>query len=327
MNRVPRISVIMPAYNAARYLRQAVTSILDQTFPDFEFIIIDDGSTDASAEILSEFASVDHRVRVLSRTNTGIVGALNDGIAIARGELLARMDADDIAISSRFERQIAYLDTHPKCVAVGSSVFIMDEDGNEIVLDSEPTEHEQIEEKLLNGQGSLCHPTVVMRTEIVRRVGAYREQYRLAQDMDLFLRLGELGRLANIREPLLRYRWHLASITHRKNILEGARTRAAMVQEACRRRNIPERVLPVPSVLLAEKSEKDLIIEHYHRWSYAAAKAGRFDIARKYALAAWRLQPSRKKNWWALCNSLAGIDLTARLTSCFQQMRFWRRAQ
>src|SRR4051812_2021202 len=102
----PAITVLMPVYNAARYLTEAVTSILAQTFKDFEFVIVDDGSTDRSKKILERFAQQDWRIKLISRPNTGIVGALNDGIAGSRGDFIARMDADDVAHMMRLERQI-----------------------------------------------------------------------------------------------------------------------------------------------------------------------------------------------------------------------------
>ena len=115
----PKTSVVMPMYNAERYVAGATGSILAQTFTDFEFVIVNDGSTDRSLEIVRHYERLDARVRVLSRPNTGIVGALNDGLSLARGEYIARMDADDIAYPHRLERQATYLDDHPDCVAVG----------------------------------------------------------------------------------------------------------------------------------------------------------------------------------------------------------------
>src|SRR4051794_24772902 len=112
----PPISVLLAVYNGGRYLRAAVDSILTQTFTDFEFIIIDDGSTDGSLATLREFAQRDPRINLVSRPNKGLTVTLNEGIALARGEFLARMDADDIALPQRFEKQIAYLRDHPECV-------------------------------------------------------------------------------------------------------------------------------------------------------------------------------------------------------------------
>src|SRR5205823_4798077 len=120
---IPVISVVMPVYNAASYVADAVKSIMAQTFDDFEFIAVNDGSTDRSEAILNEFARADRRIRVISRANTGIVGALNDGIAAAEAELIARMDADDVSSPQRLQRQLAYMQAHPECVALGGRVI------------------------------------------------------------------------------------------------------------------------------------------------------------------------------------------------------------
>jgi glycosyltransferase involved in cell wall biosynthesis len=320
------VSVLIPVYNAERYLRCALDSIIVQSHSKFEVVVIDDGSTDSSFQILREYSRRDSRVKAYSQPNTGIVGALNAALRLASGEFLARMDADDIALPERLENQLAYLEEHRECVAVGSSVIIMDEGGNDIYVDEAPSEHERIEMILLSGKGALCHPTVMMRASAVRKVGGYREEYGLAQDLDLFLRLGELGHLGNIREPLLRYRWHLESISHRKNQHGASAARAALVREACKRRGIAEIRLPTLPECVTPPSKVDTLIEHYHRWSVKAAEAGRLAIARKYALRALRVAPYRKKCWWVLCNSILGRRMTLVVTKCYRMSRSWRSA-
>src|ERR1051326_2264165 len=128
-SRPPFVSVLVPVYNAARYLDVAISSVLRQTFSDFELIAVDDGSKDDSKKILEHFSANDARIRVISRPNTGIVGALNDGLAVARGEFIARMDADDVALPGRFQAQLDYLRGHPDCIAVGTAVQIIDARG------------------------------------------------------------------------------------------------------------------------------------------------------------------------------------------------------
>src|SRR3954468_5693657 len=120
----PTVSVLLAVYNARRYLRQAIDSILAQTFTDFEFIIIDDGSTDDTLAILREYEKRDGRIRLISRPNKGLTTTLNEGLALARGEFLARMDGDDVALPTRFEKQVTYLRDHPECVLVGSRVLL-----------------------------------------------------------------------------------------------------------------------------------------------------------------------------------------------------------
>ena len=126
---VPAVSVLMPVYNAQRYVAEAVQSILTQTMGDFEFIIIDDGSTDDSTRILRDWAQRDSRIRLVSRPNTGLCVALNEGLAMANGRYIARMDADDISLPQRFALQLEYLKTHEKLVCIGGSFLLIDAAG------------------------------------------------------------------------------------------------------------------------------------------------------------------------------------------------------
>ena len=199
MNSRPAVSVVMPVYNAQRYLAEAVDSILAQTWRDFEFVIVDDGSTDRSPKLLERYAVRDSRIKLIRRPNTGIVGALNDGLAAASGELVARMDADDVALPERFEKQVAYLAEHPEVVALGSRVTGVDPYGCVLFHSEHKLAHEEIDAGLLRGVGwAIVHPAAMLRREAVAKVGGYRKEFQWVEDLDLFLRLGEAGRLANL---------------------------------------------------------------------------------------------------------------------------------
>src|SRR5439155_11608891 len=130
MYSTPKISVVMPAYNAGAYLRDAVNSILDQTFRDFEFIIVNDGSSDDTALILQEYEKIDSRVRVFHQENQGMIAALNRGCRMARGKYIARMDADDISFPRRFEKQLEYIERHPQIGMLGTWVYNVDDKGS-----------------------------------------------------------------------------------------------------------------------------------------------------------------------------------------------------
>lgn len=213
----PGISVLMPIYNTDRYVAEAIESILGQTFEDFEFIIVDDGSTDRSLEIIRQYERSDRRIRVLSRPNTGIVGALNDGLALARGELIARMDADDVAYPRRFHRQVAYLSDHPECVAVGSLVGYIDGNGQptDIGYGEVPLDHAGIDSNwhMYGIGGGISHPTALLRKKALQKIGGYHDIFA-AEDADLFMRMAEVGKLANVPEVLLNYRWHGGNVTY-----------------------------------------------------------------------------------------------------------------
>jgi glycosyltransferase involved in cell wall biosynthesis len=249
----------MPVYNAERFLEQAVESILAQSFADFEFLIVDDGSTDSSLAILQEYAAADPRIRVVSRPNTGYLIALNEMLGRARGEFLARMDADDVALPERFAAQVEYLREHPECVVVGSTVRFIDEvgrqaglghaplgeDGRQTELGREPRGHEELEDEGLSGSCPICHPTVLMRREAVLRIGGYRHEAYLCEDMDLWLRLAEIGKLASLTQVLLHYRLHSKSVSERCQDTQRDRMRWVS-NDACARRGIAPRFVARP---------------------------------------------------------------------------------
>lgn len=203
----PAVSVLMPVYNGERFLVEAIESILGQTFADFEFVIVDDGSTDSSPAILADYASRDLRIRVLSQANTGIVAALNRGLAECRAPLVARMDADDISLPTRLERQVAFLAVHPHVAVVGTAFQLVSETGSAGPVVRHARAHHAIRRGLRHGN-CLGHPTVMMRREAIVAVGGYREFLRHAEDYDLWARVAERYELANISDCLLLYRVH-----------------------------------------------------------------------------------------------------------------------
>ncbi len=212
MKAVP-VSILMPVYNAARYLADSVESMLTQTFGDFEFIVVDDGSTDSSLEQLREYERSDARIRVIHRANTGIVGALNDGLAIAKGNLVARMDADDVCMPERLRLQVALMEQAPEIVACGTGWRFVRSDGTPGAQARIFEDHTRIERSLLLGHAqAILHPAVIMRATAVRGIGGYREHMKnLNEDLDLFLRLAMTGKLANVPQVLVHYRRHEAS--------------------------------------------------------------------------------------------------------------------
>lgn len=209
---MPSISILLPVYNAESFLEDAVLSILQQTFSDFELILIDDGSTDGSKQIVRQLAVRDSRIRLVQRPNKGLIATLNEGIALARSPLIARMDADDIALPHRLERQCTYLKSHPETVAIGSYVQFMDRCGHTYRTKYLPA-GEGLRKAFLWGC-PIMHPTVMMRTEAVREAGGYSPEFPSAEDYALWLRLLSLGGIDNIPEVLLSYRVHGSSISH-----------------------------------------------------------------------------------------------------------------
>ncbi len=205
----------MPYYNAAAFLNEAVSSILNQTFSDFELIILDDASTDESVDIIQQHLD-DPRVRYYrNEKNQGIVHNLNKGLSLARADIIARMDGDDVAELNRFELQYNFLQHHPDIAAVGSYVRIIDENGVVIDQRTKLTDVEAIRQTVLV-YSPLVHPAAMYRRDIIAKVGGYRQQYLYNEDIDLWYRLiGNGYAISNVPEYLLRYRYHGASTAHR----------------------------------------------------------------------------------------------------------------
>lgn len=281
------MSIILPVWNGERFLAQAIESVLGQTFDSFELLVVDDGSTDRSRDIARDFARRDRRMVLLDREHSGIVGALNAGLRAARGEYIARMDADDVASPRRLEKQIAFLDAHADCVAVGSDLTVIDEDGGAVGVIRFPATHAEIVAAMLDGSlVTVAHPTIVMRREAVLAAGGYSASGFPSEDLDLWLRLIELGRLANVGEPLLSYRRHARAV----GVVERARQEAnstAMINEARERRGL-RRLKP----RAASHSIHDNAYATYHfDCARIALSSGRRGTALRHALASIRHAP------------------------------------
>lgn len=203
----PALSVVMPVYNAAGHLRQAIDSVLGQTFSDFELLLLDDGSSDDGAAILASY-QIDPRVRLLpSSSNQGLIATLHRGFAAARAPLLARMDADDVCAPERFARQVEFLRTHPEVDIVGCAIRFF---GNTVEprVFTFPCEHEQIRVAMLF-YCPLAHPALMLRRGLVDEgLMVFDEAFRHAEDLHLWSRLLLRKRAANLPQCLLDYRLH-----------------------------------------------------------------------------------------------------------------------
>lgn len=290
----------MPVFNAARYVSEAIESILVQTKQEFELLVVDDQSTDSSLEIIREYEKKDSRVRVIENLNKGLAHARNAGSLSARGEFIAVMDADDVALPERFERQVAFLNRHPDCVAVGAQSLLITESGDLIGECLRPYEHDEIERVFLEGRAGIIAPNAMIRARSFRRVSGYRQTYEYAEDLDLFLRLARVGRLANIPEILLKYRVHVKSVSRKNSAIQRQRAIAAL-EEAYAARGIefPEEVR---SKLLQIRS----VAEWHARFARQAKRQGRFGEACRHAFMAVRLAPHRRFAWRVLLASLYG---------------------
>jgi glycosyltransferase involved in cell wall biosynthesis len=235
---MPAVSVVMPVWNAQSFLCEAIESILDQRFRDFELIVIDDGSADRSLDIMYRYACSDRRLRIHSEHHRGVPATLNFGCALAQGSFIARMDADDIALPDRFALQVAFLQDHASVAVLGTQLERIREDGSYIDTTYVPLDHVEIAAHM---QEYCClhHPTVMLRAEALRSLGGYRVAFLAAEDHDLWLRAAERFELANLADILLRYRIHTQAISFQK--LEQQVISALAAETSARLRRAGER--------------------------------------------------------------------------------------
>ncbi len=303
----PAVSVIMSVYNDAQYLREAVESILEQSFTDFEFIIIDDCSTDNSLEILREYEQQDKRIRVVHNDkNCGLTLSLNKGLGLVRGKFIARMDGDDISVKDRFQTQLDYMKEHADCVALSGQVTYIDRDGWEIGSSSNPCNHKEIEKMLWEGFGSVVvHSAVMFSRDAVDKCGGYRDEAGSSEDLDLYLRLGEIGKLANLPDVLMKVRRHYKSISaiskkkdSRKNAQNSQKTgrerRMRVLKKAAERRG-----MDADKIELFDFPMPGTRAEWHADIAWRAYKQGYKKAARKHARLALRYGPLEYQAWRA----------------------------
>lgn len=221
----PLVTVLLPTYNCEDYVRESIQSILNQTFGDFELIVIDDASTDRTIQVIEAFN--DARIRLIRKPkNSGYTDSLNYGLGIARGCFIARMDADDISLPTRFEKQVAFLTSHKEVVLCGC--WYQEIPNNHIA--ELPSEHEDIKVAMLVNN-AICHPTVMFRKEFfVNNNLCYNKDFETSEDYELWTRLIAIGKVGNLSEVLLHYRIHEQQVSTHRVYVQYAR---AIV---CRRR-------------------------------------------------------------------------------------------
>jgi hypothetical protein len=204
----------MSVFNGEAFLAEAIDSILCQTFRNFEFVVVDDGSTDTTAEILARYSKSDGRLQIFAQQNKGRATSLNWGIQIARGRYIARMDADDIALPYRLAEQFEFMDRQPELGLLGGGVELVSPDRRRLGRFQPPVVDREIR-SAMRRYNPFYHPTVMMRREVVQAVGGYRKALLDADDYDLFLRMAEHSRVANLERSVLLYRIHPNQVTVR----------------------------------------------------------------------------------------------------------------
>ncbi len=298
-HQAPLVSVLMPVYNSARYLDEAIGSIAAQTFRDFELVVIDDGSTDVSTRALEKFARREDRMRLFVRGNLGVIATRNELLRAARGELVAWMDSDDVSFPQRLERQVEAFRRDPLLACLGSAAQCIDPEGNFLNVERYPSQHAEI---LLEQQkgGAMRFPTTMMRRELALRTGGFREPFRIGEDFDLLLRLSEIGKMANLPDTLYLYRQHVASVCstlgaqwplYRDQILQLAQERRARGSD--RLQNGESLHMEVAALVDRRKIEWRVFLE----WAGHALHNRNTSLALKYAGAALSRRPNSVAAW------------------------------
>jgi glycosyltransferase involved in cell wall biosynthesis len=267
----PLVSVVMSVFNGERFLREAMDSILDQSFRDFEFIVIDDGSTDGSGAVLRSYQGSDDRLRVYPQENRGLTDSLNLGCSLARGRYILRMDADDVAIRDRLLWQLDFMERNPDVAVLGGAVELIDPLGSPLGFGYSPVNDDEIRSKF--PECPFWHPTILMRTEAFLSTRGYRKVVVDSEDHDLWLRMGDKFKLANLARVVLRYRVHPDQVSVRKCKQQTLSALAAQVAFLARGKGEPDpldEVNEITPALLVElgvsATQQDTIVAQRYLW-------------------------------------------------------------
>ena len=289
----PAISVLLTVYNGLPYLAEAIDSILNQSFGDFELVIVDDGSTDESLDVLRDYERRDPRVRLFQRPHLGIVPAANFGLKQCRGEFLARMDSDDVALPVRFEAQVRAMREDPTVAVVGGTYELVDAAGRLLRTEYPPQDDATLQELALRGLTPIPQPLAMMRMSMVRQVGEYDPIVETAEDNDMWLRLGEVGKLVTVPQTLLKYRQHDKSVSEVKAVAQADRIRIGC-EKAYRRRKLRREFVQPPAWRPTGEGSRYRFLLQYGWWAFNNAQR---KTAMVYALKVVQKKPLSSEPW------------------------------
>jgi glycosyltransferase involved in cell wall biosynthesis len=302
----PRVSILMPVFNSGPFLHDALASVSAQSFKSFELLVIDDGSTDGSLDILQEHLRREPRMSLRTRSNRGLIETRNELLGWARGELIAWVDSDDISLPERIRLQVAAFDRDRTLVALGGSAQRIDPDGALLQLERYPATHDLIVQQQFEG-GGMRFPATMMRGESARAAGGFREPFRMGEDLDLLMRMGELGKLANLDDTIYLYRQHLASVC------AGLGSRWHVYRDAVislareRRTSGTDRLQRGEALSIVDSSGRGLSnFEAYVflDWARGALDHGNRRLAGRYAWSALVRRPFALSHWKMLARAV-----------------------
>ncbi len=269
----PRVSILLSAYNSEQFIQPCVRSLLDQTFEDFELLVVDDGSTDRTWEILKSFN--DPRLKVARQDNMGLTVTLNVLLAQAKGVYIGRQDADDYSLPERIEKEVRFLDSHADIALVGTWSVQIDDD-NEEIYRFEPEARPEALNQLLVEQNPFIHGSWLVRREALLQLGGYREEFRCSQDYDLLLRMKENYRVSNIPEVLYAKR-HTSGMVSVRNVSRQSYF-GELARKCWRERadfgidHIQKGLFEAPVFNVSDESKTGMILYHKHLISVFARK-------------------------------------------------------
>jgi GT2 family glycosyltransferase len=293
---VPKVAVILAAYNSQKYLRETVDSLLRQTFTDFEVIAVNDGSKDSTGAILDDYAARDSRMRVIHKANAGQVRAAIDGIAASTAPLIARLDADDLCTPARLAQQVAYMDAHPDVVLLGGAYHLIDEQSRHLTTIRQPETDAALQEILLTGRCPICQPLAMFRRDAYARTLGYRPEFSPAEDIDLWLQLGEIGKIACLPDVLLSYRQHAGSLSESKQDVQLANMREAC-RQAWERRGVTGKYQFENAPQWRAGSDRSSKQKQLLKYGWWAWNSGYRATARAYGWSAIKAKPQAAGGW------------------------------
>jgi GT2 family glycosyltransferase len=300
----PLVSVVMVVCNVDRFLDQAIESILQQTFKDFEFIIVDYGSTDSTKDIVERYAARDARVRMKEIPHCGLGDARNAACSLARGRYIAMMDADDVSLPDRLRLEVEFMERYPKVGLLGAAVEWINAAGRPLYVGRFPTSDGELR-KAQAIQCSFWQPTVFVRREAFLRAGGYRDAFAPAEDYDLWLRITEHQECANLEEVLLNYRMHPHQVSLRKRKQQTLGILAAKRSAAMRKTREMDFFDSVhvvtPEVLtklgVTESTQEQAFMHDSRRWIIHMTMAGEVSTALQSAIDLIRLNWTHVEEW------------------------------
>lgn len=310
MNDNPKISVIMSVYNDENYLKESIESILNQEFKDFEFIIVNDKSTDNSLKIINKFH--DKRILIINnKKNLGLTKSLNIALKLAKGKYIARQDADDISLPQRFKKQYSFLEKNPEIALLGTSIYRIDENSNELET---VLSFEQPSFKHMLNWNHFKHGSVLFRKVLVNEIGGYNELFEYVQDYEFWLRISKRYKVRNLKDPLYKLRIHNASIGSKKVVesrLYGRLARKVVNNEITNDEleNIRLNGIFDLCPILTNIEIKEIKMEIYNIKSGIYIKEGEMKLAREEYKKIFCLDPYNLINLINIVRSYFGIYL------------------